>query len=96
MSAARTLTITVPGEIADALHDSVQSGEFASESDALLAAAKSWQDKRDLIERQKDAIRRDVRASLADPRPSIPIDEVEKYMKRYMAEVSEIAPDEKT
>ena len=95
MSAARTLTVTVPVEIADALHESVQSGEFASESEALVAAAKSWQKRRDLIESQKESIRRDIKASLDDPRPSIPIEEVERYMERYMAQASEIAPDEK-
>jgi antitoxin ParD1/3/4 len=95
MSIARVLTVTVPAEIAEALDQSVQRGEFASDGEALVAAAKSWQERRDLIERQKEAIRRDIKASLDDPRPSIPIEEVERHMERYMAQAREIAPDEK-
>ena len=63
------------------LQDSVRRGEFASESDALVAAAKAWEKQRTL-----ETIRERIRLSIEDPRPSIPIDEVEAHLERYMAE----------
>jgi antitoxin ParD1/3/4 len=81
MVAFRTLTVTVPPEIADALHESVQSGEFASESEALSNAVQTWEKQRAL-----ENIRNRIKRSIEDPRPSIPIDEVEAHMERYMAE----------
>ena len=81
MTVARTLTVTIPAETAEALQDSVRRGEFASESDALVAAAKAWEKQRTL-----ETIRERIRLSIEDPRPSIPIDEVEAHLERYMAE----------
>jgi Arc/MetJ-type ribon-helix-helix transcriptional regulator len=81
MSTARTLTVTVPADIADALDESIRQGEFASESEALIAAARSWERGRAL-----EHIRRQIRESMEDPRPSVPIDEVEERIEQYMAD----------
>jgi antitoxin ParD1/3/4 len=67
--------------VADALHESVQNGEFASEGDALSDAVQTWEKQRTL-----ENIRKRIKRSIEDPRPSIPIDEVEAHMERYMAE----------
>ena len=81
MSAVRTMTVTVSAEIAEALDQSVRSGEYTSESEALADAVQSW-DKRRTFEN----IRHRIRQSIDDENASTPIDDAEAELKRFMAE----------
>lgn len=89
MPAGRTLTVTVPEEVAAALDQSVRSGEFPTPSDALVDAAKYWQERRTRLAHQKESIRRDVTESLNDPSPVISIEEVERHFERLAAEAGQ-------
>jgi antitoxin ParD1/3/4 len=77
MQTAEKISITVTAEMLSDLRASVESGEFASTSEAMRDAVRIWQ--RERLERAErlESIRARIRQSIDDPRPSLTTEEVE-------------------
>lgn len=80
---ARSLTVTLPADLADMVESKVASGAYASESEVLGDALRA-------LDRETaahdEALRRQVETSLADPRPSVPAEEVFARLRAHAAE----------
>ena len=85
MSGSETLSVTIPIELADALRAAVGSGEFPTTDDALVDALTTWM--RRQADRDDDLawIRAKIRASIADPSPSLSAAQVRAYLKKVEA-----------
>ena len=60
------LTITLTSEIAQAVKGAVTTGDYASSSEVVREALRDWRHKRALQERQRDTLRTDIQAGMAD------------------------------
>ncbi|EAU43162.1 hypothetical protein FP2506_09971 [Fulvimarina pelagi HTCC2506] len=71
------MSVTLPSKMVSFLEDEVRSGAYGTTSDAVAEALAEWIAARDAAARKKrlEEIRDKVAASLADPRPSVPIEE---------------------
>jgi antitoxin ParD1/3/4 len=75
MSAIERMTITMPTELAVAVRQTVDSGEYASTSEVLREALGDWTRSRDDERRDLDALRTAIKAGI-DSGPGIPAEEV--------------------
>lgn len=80
---ARSLTVTLPPDLAEMVDAKIASGAYASESEVLGDALRALD--RDTAAHDA-ALRRKVDASLADPRPSAPAEEVFARLRARAAE----------
>ena len=85
MSAAEKISITVTPAMKRVLEERVASGQFASASELMREAFRTWQQKQDEHEERIASIRARIQKSIDDPRPNIPIDDVFARLK-YMHE----------
>ncbi|WP_206615616.1 ribbon-helix-helix domain-containing protein [Solirhodobacter olei] len=83
MQIAQKVSITVTPDMMQALRDSVNSGEFATTSEAMRDALRVWRRQRLEDAERLEALRARVRRSLEDPRPSLTADEAEAEMTRF-------------
>lgn len=84
MHHAEKVSVTMTPDMMRAIRESVQSGEFATTSEAMRDAVRVWQRMRLEYAERMEALRARVRHSLADPRPSIGADEAEAEMSRFL------------
>ncbi len=91
MQSAETISITLPDDLMRLIQQKVGSGDYASASDVIAEAMRHWQD-RERDERLA-GIRARVDRSLADPRPSRPINEVFDRLEQRHAERAKIGDD---
>lgn len=69
------LSITLPAEMVEVIRKNVESGRYASTSEFLREAMRTWlRDEEEHTERLA-SIRNRISASLSDPRPSISLDD---------------------
>ena len=85
MSGFESLSVTIPSELADALRDAASSGEFSTTQDALADALTIWARRHEDQEDDLAWVRAKIRASIADPRPSLSIAQVRAHMKKVSA-----------
>ena len=85
MSASEPLHVTIPPDYAAALRDAVAAGEYASLDEALADALSAWSRREDEHEEELAWIKAKVRASIADPRPSLSLAEVRAHMDAVFA-----------
>jgi antitoxin ParD1/3/4 len=79
------MTITMPTEMAEILHQAVAGGEYASTSEVVREALREWTRNRDAERRDLEALRTAIRAGL-DSGPAIPADQVLAELRaRYAA-----------
>lgn len=83
MQTAQKVSITVTPDMMQALRESVNSGEFATTSEAMRDALRVWRRQRLEDAERLEALRARVRRSLDDPRPSLSADEAEAEMSRF-------------
>ena len=76
MSIAEKISITVTPAMKRVLEERVASGQFASASELMREAFRTWQQKQDEHQERLAAIRARIQRSIDDPRPSISVDEV--------------------
>jgi antitoxin ParD1/3/4 len=78
---SRPVTVTL-GDLQEGVDARVKSGRYASASEVLRAALRA-------LDREENAfdgwLRQQIEESLADPRPSIPADEVFKELREHHA-----------
>lgn len=85
MSTIERMTITMPGEMAAALRQTVAGGEYASTSEVVREALRDWARRRDAERRELDALREAIRAGL-DSGPGIPAEDVYAELRAMLAE----------
>jgi len=85
MQNAEKVSVTMTPDMLRALRESVESGEFATTSEAMRDAVRVWQRQRIEYAERLEALRARVRRSIDDPRPSLTADEAEEEMKRFMS-----------
>lgn len=84
MQNAEKVSVTMTPDMMRAIRESVESGEFATTSEAMRDAVRVWQRQRLEYAERMEALRGRVRRSVADPRPSLGADEAEVEMTRFM------------
>lgn len=84
MQPAEKVSITMPPEMMRLIRDSIEAGEYASTSEVLRDAMRAWLRQREEHQERLESIRARVRQSLDDPRPSVPMEEAEENLERYM------------
>lgn len=86
MEPAEKISVTMTPEMLRAIRESVESGEYASTSEALRDAVRIWQrERREYAERIK-SIRARIRRSLDDPRPDVDLDEAFERIEKLHVE----------
>ena len=71
MQSAEKISITLPPEMLRLLRDAVAEGEYASTSEALRDAVRSWHRQRLEDTERLVALRARAQQSISDPAPSI-------------------------
>ena len=85
MSAAEKISITVTPAMKKTLEERVASGQFASASELMREAFRTWQRQQDEHEERLAAIRARIQKSLDDPRPAISLNAARADFKRHVA-----------
>ena len=71
MQAAEKISITLTPDMVRLIRESVASGEYASTSEALRDAVRTWHRQRLEHAERLELIRARIRRSVDDPRPSL-------------------------
>lgn len=82
MQPTETINVTMPPDMARALRESVEAGEYSSPSEAIRDALRLWQQEREQQAARLSAIRQRLRESADDPRPSVSLDEARARIAR--------------
>ncbi len=80
------LSITLPAELVEIINNRVEAGTYASTSAVLEAAMQLFLADEQEHEEAMASIRARVKASLEDPRPDIPIEEIDDWLETFAAE----------
>jgi antitoxin ParD1/3/4 len=84
MATIERMSITLPAEMAAALRQTVEDGQYASTSEIIREALREWTRRRDDELRDLKALREAVRIG-DEGGPSIPADEVFAELRRMIA-----------
>jgi antitoxin ParD1/3/4 len=84
MSAIERISITLPAEMAAALRQTVEGGQYASASEIIREALREWTRRRDSELRDLEALREAVKVG-DESGPGIPADEVFAELRRMIA-----------
>lgn len=85
VGAIERMTITMPAELAEAVRQTVEGGEYASTSEVIREALRDWTRNRDTERRDLEALRAAIKAGL-NSGPGIPADQVFAELRaRYAA-----------
>ena len=79
---AEKLSITLPAEMVSVINGQVKQGRFASVSEVLREAMRTWMRQEDEHAERIASIRGRIDRSLADPRPRVPLDEGFERLER--------------
>lgn len=93
MRNAEKVSVTMTSEQMQVIRESVQSGEFATTSEAMRDAVRVWQRQRIEDAERLEAVRARIRRSIDDPRPSLSADEAEAELARFMEGEAKALPD---
>ena len=83
MSTAEKISITVTPAMKRVLEDRVASGQFASASELMREAFRTWQQQQNEYEERMVSIRTRIQKSMDDPRRSIPARDVFARLKKH-------------
>ena len=83
--AAEKISITVTPAMKRILEERVASGQFASASELMREAFRTWKQQQDEHEARLASIRARIDRSMNDPRPSIPAEEVFDRLRQMHA-----------
>lgn len=84
MATIERMSITLPAEMAAALRQTVQGGQYASTSEIVREALREWTRRRDEELRDLETLREAVRVG-DESGPSIPADEVFAELRQMIA-----------
>jgi antitoxin ParD1/3/4 len=91
---AEKISVTMTPDMLRVIRESVESGEYASTSEALRDAVRVWQRRRLEDAERLAAIRARIRRSLDDPRPDLTEEEVDARLEALFAEGAKAQGDE--
>ncbi len=74
------LSITLPTNMVNTIKNKVRTGDYASTSEVLRAAMRTWMKKEEEHEAHLDAIRQRVKYSLDDERESLSSEQMKERM----------------
>jgi antitoxin ParD1/3/4 len=77
METAEKLSVTVTPAMARMIREKVEDGSFGSASEVIRAALRAFQREEEEHAERMASIRARVKASLEDPRPRVPVEEVD-------------------
>ena len=83
-NAAEKISITVTPAMKRVLEERVASGQFASASELMREAFRTWQRQQDEHEERLASIRARIQGSIDDPRPSLSLEESRVDFKRHV------------
>ncbi|TPN88533.1 type II toxin-antitoxin system ParD family antitoxin [Mesorhizobium sp. CU2] len=86
MEAAEKLSVTVTPAMARMIREKVEDGSFGSASEVIHAALRAFQREEEEHAERMASIRARVKASLEDPRPSVPVEEVDARLRELFAQ----------
>ena len=86
MDPTQKLSITLPGPLAKLVRDKVESGAYASNSEVIRTALRSWQESEAEREQHLESIRARIDESIKDPRPLLTAEEVREHLDRLHQE----------
>lgn len=89
MRNAEKVSVTMTSEQMQVIRETVQSGEFASTSEAMRDAVRVWQRQRIEDAERLEAIRARVRRSIEDPRPDLNEAEAEAALNTFIDAINE-------
>lgn len=81
MSAAEKISITLTPEMNRMIKQRVEQGDFGSTSELIREALRVWQKREEEHQENLKAIRARLQASMDDPRPSVPVEDVFERLK---------------
>jgi antitoxin ParD1/3/4 len=84
LNAAEKISITVTPAMKRVLEERVTSGQFASASELMREAFRTWQRQQDEHEERLVSIRARIQQSIDDPRPSISLEESRADFQRHV------------
>ena len=91
----RKIEVPLADDVIASLDERVTSGEFPSVQDVVRAAVDDWLEDEALRREELSDIRRQIRESIDDPRPSVPADDVrrkfDEKLKRRLAPEQDVA-----
>ena len=93
MHNAEKVSVTMTPDMMRAIRESVESGEFATTSEAMRDAVRVWQRQRIEDAERLEAVRARIRRSIDDTRPSLSADEAEAELARFMEGEAKGLPD---
>lgn len=82
---AEKLSITLPADMVSLIKARVQSGSYASTSEVLREAMRTWLRHEEEHEGRMAAIRARIQQSLDDPRPSVSLDDARARLTAFYA-----------
>ena len=84
MSTAEKISITLTPEMNRLIKQRVEAGDFASSSELIREALRLWQRREEEHQQNLAEIRARIQASIDDPRPSVPAEDVfERLRSRH-------------
>jgi antitoxin ParD1/3/4 len=83
-AAAEKISITVTPAMKRTLEERVASGQFASASELMREAFRTWQRQQDEFEERIASIRARIQQSIDDPRPSLSLEESRADFMRHV------------
>jgi antitoxin ParD1/3/4 len=82
MRPAEKLSITLPADMARMVRDKVEGGAYASNSEVIREALRTWQEREAMKAHRLEEIREKIAESINDPRPSLTDEEVGRRLKK--------------
>jgi antitoxin ParD1/3/4 len=82
MRPAEKLSITLPAEMARMVREKVEGGAYASNSEVIREALRTWQEREAMKAQRLDEIRERIAESVNDPRPSLTDKDVNLRLKK--------------
>ena len=87
---AEKISITMTSDMLRIIRESVESGEYASTSEAMRDAVRVWQRQRLEDAERLAAIRARIRRSIDDQRPSLTEEQVDAHFKALFAKTAKV------
>lgn len=85
MQNVERLSITLPGDMVRAIRAKVEEGRYASNSEVIREAMRSWQEQEQLRTQRLASIQARIAEADADPRPSLTEAEVDRHFEERLA-----------
>lgn len=88
MESAEKLSVTVTPAMARMIREKVEDGSFGSASEVIRAALRAFQREEEEHAERMASIRAQVKASIEDKRPAVPLDEAIDRVKNRISQMA--------